>query len=267
MIRRLVIGWLLLALSVSMMAQKGFVPSRPQSDAALYERPIIGVRGGGILPWLSFGDDRLSSMPRDLIVRPSLAAFIEFPLHRIVTMAPELGYQKRGGSSTYWYANLHNETYEIKANTVTLRLPVVLYYPVSDRWKPYLFVGPDLAVALGGTISLSHPEGSPLNSYSMEITNYNYRRASVSAVGGMGVRYNIPLARITLVVKADAAINWGLTDTYSKQEHAGQSNPLNVSSYHLKGGRHLRGLEFHLGLGFFFNKPDGCGGFRSNCYL
>lgn len=267
MIRRLIIGCLLWALSASLMAQKGFVPSRPRSDAALYERPIIGVRGGGLLPWMSFGDDRLSGMPRDITVRPSLSAFVEFPLHRIVTMAPELGYQVRGGSSTYWYSNLHNETYAINAKSIALRVPVVVYYPVTDRLKPYLFAGPDLAVALGGTISLSHPEGSSLNSYSTEITNYNFRRASIGGVGGVGVRYNIPLSLITLVVKVDAAINWGLSDTYSKSEHAGQSNPLNVSSYHLKGGRHLRGLEIHLGLGFFYNKHDGCGGFRSNCYL
>lgn len=267
MARRFVIGFLLLVLSVSLMAQQRFKPTRPRNDAALYERPILGVRGGVSLPWLSFADARLDGLPNDLMVRPSLAAFVEFPLAKICTMAPELGYQVRGGSSTYWYANRYPETYTIKANTVTLRLPVVLYYPVSDRWKPYVFAGPDLGIALGGEIKLSHPENSPLPNHKTKITSYNYRRAFVSAVGGMGVRYNIPLALITLVVKADAALNWGLTDTYSKAEHDQQASPLNVSAYHLNGGRFLRGLEFHLGVGFFINKPDGCGGFRSNCYL
>lgn len=267
MVRRLVIGLLLLSLSASLMAQTRFMPIRPRNDAALYERPIIGVRGGALLPWLSFSDDRLSSLPHDVTPRPSLSAFVEFPLSRIVTMAPELGFQVRGGSSTYWYANRYSETYSINAYHVTMRLPVIVYYPVSDRLKPYLFAGPDFGIALGGNISLSHPEGSPLQDYSAVVNKYNFRRASVGAMGGMGIRYNIPLSLITLVVKADAAINWGLTDTYSKSELHEQSNPLNVSVYQIKAGRYLRGFEIHLGLGFFFNKPDGCGGFRSNCYL
>lgn len=267
MVKRLIIGCLLLTLSASLMAQKHFKPSRPRNDAALYERPILGVRAGGSLPWLSFTDSRLDGMPSDIIVRPSLAAFVEFPLARICTLAPELGYQNKGGSNTYWYANRYKETYSINANTVSLRVPVVLYYPVSDRWKPYVFAGPELGIAIGGNIQLSHPKHSPLKNYETKITTYNYRRTALNAVGGMGIRYNIPLSLITLVVKADAAINWGLTDTYSQREHNEQSSPLNVSSYHIVGKRYLRGLEFHLGLGFFFNKPDGCGGFRSNCYL
>ena len=52
MARRFVIGFLLLVLSVSLMAQQRFKPTRPRNDAALYERPILGVRGGVSLPWL-----------------------------------------------------------------------------------------------------------------------------------------------------------------------------------------------------------------------
>ncbi len=267
MIRRLVLISLLGLLATAMMGQQRFIPSRPPSDALLYERPVFGVKGGLTLPWLSFTDPRLMDLAPDVMPQRSLGAFVEFPLHRVVTLAPELDWQTRGGSTTYRYANHFPETYSIRAQYIALRLPVMGYYPVSDRLKPYLFVGPDLGYAFRGDIRLSHPKDSPLLDFTDTISSYNYRRLSLGVVGGAGVRYNLPLLLVTLVFKADVSFHAGLTDTYSWRELAGQSSPLNVSAYHLNGGRFLRGLEFHLGVGFFINKPDGCGGFRSNCYL
>ena len=267
MTRRIVLIGLLALLSIPLMAQKRFLPSRPTSDALLYERPVIGVKGGVTLPWLSFSDPRLLGLPHDVMPRPSLGAFVEFPVYRIVTLAPELIWQTRGGSTTYRYANLYPETYEIRADYLALRVPVMLYHPISDQLKPYLFAGPDLGYAFRGVIQLTHDEHAPLDNYTDTISSYNYRRASLGAVLGAGIRYNLPLTLITLVFKADAGLYLSLTDSYSRREVAGQSSPLNVSAYHLHGRRLLRGLEFHLGVGFFINKPDGCGGFRSNCYL
>ncbi|MBO4328652.1 MAG: PorT family protein [Bacteroidales bacterium] len=267
MTRRLVLIGLLALLSITLMAQRRFLPSRPASDALLYERPVFGVKGGVTLPWLSFTDPRLAGLPHDVMPQRSLGVFVEFPLHRVVTLAPELCWQTRGGSTTYRYAQRYWETYSIQADYLALRVPVMLYYPVTDQLKPYLFAGPDLGYAFQGVIQLSHDEGSPLPSYTDIISSYNFRRASLGAVAGAGIRYNLPLTLITLVFKADAALYMGLTDSYSKRELNEQSSPLNVSAYHLNGRRLLRGLEFHLGVGFFINKPDGCGGFRSNCYL
>ena len=127
--------------------------------------------------------------------------------------------------------------------------------------KPYLFLGPDLGFAFKGNIALSHPDHDlPDHSVGINYSNYNY--LYLGALGGVGVRFNLPLTLITFVVKIDAAVNWGFLDTYSKHEHIGIAIPQNVDVYHLQGNRYLRGLEVHLSLGYFINKPDACGIFQ-----
>lgn len=259
--RRLVILGLLLSLSVSLMAQKHFLPSRPRNDAALYEGPVYGVKGGLNLPRLYHTDPQLNQIPHDFLYSPSVSVFVEFPFLRPCTVAPELNYQRKGGSFSYFFNGQHKETYSLFADYVLFRCPVFFYTPISDRVKPYLFLGPDLGFAFKGNIALSHPDHDlPDHSVGINYSNYNY--LYLGALGGVGVRFNLPLTLITFVIKVDAAVNWGFLDTYSKHEHIGIAIPQNVDVYHLQGNRYLRGLEVHLSLGYFINKPDACGIFQ-----
>lgn len=261
MIRRLLILCLLLSLSASLMAQKRFFPSRPRNDAALYEGPVYGVKGGVNMPRLSYTDPQLKSLSPDLILTPSASLFIEFPFLRPCTVAPEISYQRKGGSFSYLYVNQYKETYSLYADYILLRCPVYFYMPVTDRVKPYVFLSPDLGIVFSGAIALMHPNHDQPD-YHAEINLSNYRYAYLGALGGMGVRFNLPLSLITIVLKLDAAVNWGFFDTYANHEHIGIAIPVNVNAYHIQGNRYLRGLEVHLSLGYFINKPDACGGFQ-----
>ena len=260
--RKWMIVLILMMLSLSLKAQQHFYPSRPRNNAALYEGPVYGIKMGVNCPRLYYSNAYLGEMSHDLMVTPSAGLFLEVPFLRSCTVAPELNYQQRGGSFTYLYDQHIKETYRLQASYLSLRVPVYLYIPISDRVKPYLFVAPELSRVVGGKVSMTHPD-QELPDYQVSINRSNIKYAYLGALGGAGLRINMPLSTITIVLKADVAINWGFLDTYSSLEHAGTSHPVNgVQSYHIDGRRDSRGVEMHLGLGFFINKYDACGSFQ-----
>ena len=251
---RLLILILLLFSAVTMTAQRHFYPSRPKDDAARYEGPVYGIKGGVVASRRYYSASALSDLPHDLLLRPSAGCFLELPLSRVFTIAAELNYQQRGGAKKYQF-NGNDEQYSLMAHYISARVPICCYFPVSDRIKPYVFFSPEVGVPLAGSIRLKgyyYDVETPIN-------NSNINRLYAGVLGGAGLRFNMPLSTITIVLKLDAAINWGLLDTFSRSEHAGAAQPLNLQAYTIDGSRQLRSLECHLSLGFFINKPDACG--------
>lgn len=248
---------LLFLMPMMLLAQGHFLPSRPRNDAALYEGPVYGLKGGINLPRLYYTDAHLSSLSHDLVITKSASIFVEIPFLRPFTIAPELNYQRRGGSFSYLYDMHIKEKYQLQVDYVSVRVPVFYYMPISDRVKPYFFLSPDAGVVVNGGISLTHPDHE-LPDVQTNLNMSNIKFVYVGALGGAGVRFNIPLSLITIVFKVDAAINWGFLDTFSKLEHANAAIPLNVDVYNLQGKRYSRGLELHLSLGYFINKHDAC---------
>lgn len=259
--RLLVIG-LLLLVAVSMKAQGPRYSKRSHDAAALLsEGPVFGLKAGVDFPRLYYTNPYLSTALRhDFLMSPSVSLFFEKPFLKRCTFAVELNYQQRGGSFTYDKGGV-DETYRLQAQCVSLRVPVYLYLPLSQCVQPYLFLAPDAGCVVGGDISLTHPNGG-LPDQSVDISYSNIKYTYFGALGGLGIRFNIPLSRVTIVVKLDAAVNYGLTDTYSKFEHNGMANAVNgINNYYIDGKRYSRGLECHLSLGFFINKFDACGWF------
>lgn len=259
--RSLVIG-LLLLVAFSMKAQGPHYPIRSQDASALLEEgPIFGLKAGVDFPRLYYTNPYLSSaLQHDFIMSPSASFFYEKPFLKRCTFAIELNYQQRGGAFTYDKSGV-DETYRLQAQYVSLRVPVFLYLPLSHCVQPYLFVAPDAGCVVGGDIFLTHPNGGLLDQ-SVDINYSNINYAYLGALGGLGIRFNIPLSRVTIVIKLDAAVNYGLTDTYSKFEHHGTAHAINgINSYYIDGKRYSRGLECHLSLGFFLKKLDACGWF------
>ena len=258
--KRWIICLLFLCLgAMPLMGQDHFYPSRPWDDAAHYEGPVFGIKGGLNIPRLYYTKATLSGLPHDLLLKPSASCFVELPLSRLFTIAPELNYQQRGGATTYRFNGLL-EQYSLEAHYVSVRVPFYCYAPVSDRFKPYLFLGPDLGAPIMGKIQIQLDKVGVTNEVNINGSNIN--RLYVGAVGGAGFRVNMPLRRITLVLKLETALNLGLLDTYAPAEHDGTANPINVQVYTINDHRWSRGLEFHLGLGFFFNKYNACGTFQ-----
>lgn len=243
---------LLFSTAIPLMAQRHFYPSRPGDDVVRYEGMVYGVKRGINCPRLYYTSNALRNLPHEFLLKKSYGCFVEMPLWGKFTIAPEFNVQQRGDSTTFKFAG-HKVGYSLLAKYVSVRTPVYCYFPVSDLVKPYLFLGPDFGVAVKGEI----------NGYgqTVGINSRNINRWYVGTLSGAGVRVNVPLRWITMVLKLEAALNMGLLDTYSKAEKEGTAHPLNVQAYTIDGHRYSRGLEVHLGLGFFLNKIDGCGRF------
>lgn len=242
-------------------AQGKFYPSRPHYKTDSYDGFVYGIKGGVNIPRLYYTNPSLSRLGHDTLVTPSASFFLEIPFGNW-TVAPELNYQRRGGSTSYVFSDTYKESYKLQADYVSLRSPLCFYIPLFARFKPYLFVGPDFGWVVGGSISLENlDEKQPENKKSVSINGSNMKRYYLGALGGLGFCFMIPLDNISIVIKTDAALNWGFNDTYSKLEHTSEANPLNVQAYSIKDSRYSRGLEIHLSLGFFFNKQDACGKF------
>ena len=252
--QRALILFLLLLNTVTMTAQRHFYPSRPRDDAARYEGPVYGIKGGLVAPRLYYSSSALCDLPHELLLKPSASCFVELPLSTDFTIAPELNYQQRGGATSYQF-NGQNERYSLLAHYVSARVSVCCYMPMSDRFKPYVFVSPEFGVPVAGSIRLK----SAYYDVETPINNSNINRLHAGMLGGLGLRLNIPMKSITMVLKLDAAVNWGMVDTFSPSEHAGTAHPVNLQAYTIDGRRWLRSLECHLSLGYFINKPDACG--------
>lgn len=258
---RIVFLLLLISGVIPAMAQHHYYPERPADDAVRYEGPIYGIKGGINIPRLYYTSEVLRDLPHVTQLKPSVSCFVELPMTKTMTIAPELNYQQRG-DSTYYRFNGSTVQYSLFAHYISVRVPVYCYIPVTDLFKPYLFLGPDLGVPVAGDIQLKSDPSIPGFGNTTKINSSNINRLYFGALGGVGMRVNVPFSIITMVLKLEAALNWGLTDTYSRAEHAGTAHPLNVQAYTINGHRYSRGLEIHLGLGFFFNKQDACGGFQ-----
>lgn len=226
---------------------------------------LYGLKGGATLPRLYYSDPSLGNLTHhDTLRLPSASLFVEFPLNRHLSLAPELNRQYRGGIVTYRNPAHRTTTYQMDACYLSLRVPVCYYLLENPLFSPYLLAGPDLGYAYQGSLLLDQP-GMPIPQKKVPINAYNLFRFHFGALAGAGLRLNLNLSRVIFVVKLDAALNWGLTDTFSPHEKDETSVPTNVHAYNHQGVRLLRGLEAHLGMGCIIKEgmKDACGNFKS----
>lgn len=231
----------------------------------LRAQTLYGLKGGATLPRLYYSDPSLGNLTHyDTLRLPSAGLFVEFPLHNRLSLAPELNRQYRGGVVTYRNPAHGTTTYQMDACYLSLRVPVCYYLIDNSFFSPYLLAGPDLGYAYQGSLILDQP-GMPIPHEEIAINDYNLCRFHLGALAGAGLRLNLSVSRVIFVVKLDAALNWGLTDTFSLFEKDETSQPVNVHAYNHQGQRLLRGVEAHLSLGCIFKGglKDACGNFQS----
>lgn len=246
----------------SLQAQKLGIPmSAPRID--YFKCFCIGPKLGINMPRLYYSNPYLQDLPHNFLTTPSLGLFMEFPLSSKLGLEIDVNYQKRGGATTYVYEQMYTVDYSLSADYVSLRVPFCYYFHATDALRPYLMLGPDFGGVVQGKISLSQPGlSNPENSIDVDQSNMNLYNLGV--IGGVGIRTALSISDLTLVIKADAAINWGLFDTFSEMEHAETVASSNVSAYNLQGKRLSRGLEVHVSIGFVPNvKDDVCDRFNS----
>lgn len=223
---------------------------------------LYGLKGGVNMPRLYYSNPYLSDLPHDFLLGPSRGVFVEFPIANRITLAPELNYQYRGGATSYRYQNQYDVSYQLQADYLNLRVPVCYYLSSEQSFKPYLLAGPDIGCAVKGAVKLKQT-GLPIDS--IPLNRSNIQRFYLGALAGAGIRLDINVSKILLVLKLDAAINWGFTDTFSPDEHHETAHATNINAYNHQGLRFSRGLEAHLSLGCVFKggMKDACGNFQS----
>lgn len=255
---------LLLVITCNFMEAKNpYYPTRTRDEAKINNGVIFGIKGGLNCPRLYYTNSYLTDLPHDFMMGVSASTFVEFPFLKIIAIAPEFNYQQRGGTTSYIYEEIYNVSYRVEAYYVSLRAPFICYIPASKTVRPYLFVAPDAGYVTSGRISLSQPE-LDIEGSEIRLNNSNINRYYLGLLGGAGIRMNIPLRGFTMVIKTDAAINFGFIDTFSESEHQETATSTNVHAYNHQGKRYSRGLEIHLGIGFIRNKEDDvCGHFNS----
>lgn len=247
---------------VSFSARGQNIPSCAM-EVNYYEKILFGLKGGINCPRLYYTNHYVSDLPHNFVIEPSLGVFVEFPFSERLALAPELNYQQRGGATSYVYEHDYNVRYSLKANYASIRLPLFGYMRAFRDVRPYLLLGPEVGYVINGEISLSQPGlDIPESHVHLNKSNINYWYAGM--LGGAGIRANLVFPKVVLVVKLDAAINLGFTDTFSEAEHNETATPTNVHAYNHQGKRLSRGVEINLSIGYIPEKKDDvCGHFKT----
>lgn len=261
--KKLVFTYILLLYAVVNLSAQGQILPSYAVETNYYEGLLFGLKGGVNFPRLYYTNQYVSDLPHDFVMGFSVGAFVEIPFNEWLALAPELNYQQRGGATSYVYEQEYNVSYSLKANYASVRLPLIGYLRTSRSVRPYLLLGPDVGYVINGEISLSQP-GLDIPDSHINLTKSNIDYWYVGMLGGVGVRANLVFREVVLVVKMDAAINFGFTDTFSDAEHNETATPTNVHAYNHQGKRLSRGLEINLSIGYIREKKDDvCGRFKT----
>lgn len=255
MSKRCFIISLLLLCAWSLSAQKPFRPT--VRKAKVSDGIVYGIKIGANSSRLYYTNPHLSVLPHDLMIGPSGSVFVEIPFLKLFSVAPEVNIQQKGGATSYVYEENYHVEYKLKATCVSVRLPLLVYIPISKYIKPYVFGAAEISKVVGGSISLSQP-GLEIPSVTLPILESDMRDWNWGPMVGAGLRVNLPLPHLTLVLKLEAAYNSGMTDTFSSQEHDETAIPTNVHAYNHQGARFIKGLELNLGVGFTPAKKSVC---------
>lgn len=260
MIRRFFITLFFFLCVWNIYAQSSFFPT---TNTKIDDGVVYGVKIGANSTRLYYTNPYLRGLPHDLMVGPTASVFVEVPFFYLFSVAPELNVQQKGGATSYIYEQDYHVEYKLSAVYASARLPLLLYVPISKYFKPYVFGAAEIGRVIGGSVFLSQP-GLEVPSVSLPVLESNMNMWNWGPIVGTGLRANLSLPHFTLVLKIEAAYGWGLSDTFSAQEHEETAIPTNINAYNHQGARYHKGLEFNVGIGFVPEPRSVCGQFNSS---
>ena len=229
----------------------------------------VGIKGGVNLPrMLYWGNDALSQLHQEISFRPVAGVFVEIPMGKTVMLAPEAMYVQRGTEMKYQHYSGSDVHYTLQVSYADLRLPVEIRWPLRPYLQPYLTLGAEFGMRLGGSIEMERTAPIFLKD-SIPVGDANMALLHSGAFGGIGIRSRIDLGSMDLVIKLSATYHQGLLDTYSTMEKEGTVTAGNVNAYQITGQRLPQGIEVNLGLAIPLNfdaKKDACSAFSHDRY-
>jgi len=234
---------------------------------------IVGLKGGYTINYMHFSDKDYNSLDGSTLNKPAYGLYIEIPIKKKLSIAPEVLMMERGMTKKYVWRNEIPTTDIIDAKYVDLRVPVIYRFLSGVSVKPYVFVAPDIAFCYGGTIDKNYDvepnvlqQNNITDPDAIEIAKSDavMSQFALSALVGAGVRYDINFQSFSLILKFDLGYNLGLTNTYSKAEKNGTAQLGNVNAYDPEriGKRFNRGFEAMLSIGLPLHFSEkGCSNF------
>ena len=194
-------------------------------------RIAIGIKGGVNIPRMYyFRNKPLSQLPQNVAFTPMGGLFVDIPLGDASTVSPEFVYLKRGTDLSYEHRSGMMVHYTMSVHYVDFRLPFEFRLPVKPYFQPYLVVGAEVGMRLGGQIHMDRTAPAALDQ-TINVGDANMGLIHAGAFAGVGIRSRIPLGSRDLILKFSASVHQGLLDTYSKAEKEGSVPAQNVNAF------------------------------------
>lgn len=228
----------------------------------------IGLKGGVNMPRMYYyNNEALQRLPQAYIFTLMGGAFVDFPMGNVFALSPEVVYLRRGTDISYEHRSGVKVHYSMSVRFVDFRLPLELRLPIKPYFQPYLTVGAEAGMRLGGEIHIDRTVPVELGQ-TIDVGDANMNLIHAGAFAGVGIRSRIGLGSRHILLKLNATVHQGVLDNYGAAEKEGSVPTVNVNAYQLTGWRLPQGLEVSLGVGIPLEKhlDDACATFANDRY-
>ena len=228
----------------------------------------IGLKGGVNMPRMYyFNNEALQQLSQTLAFTPMGGLFVDIPMGDAFALSPEVVYLQRGTDISYEHRSGAQVHYMMAVHYVDLRLPLELRWPIKPYFQPYLSLGAEAGMRLGGQIHIDRTAPIELDQ-TIDVGDANMNMIHAGAFAGVGIRSRMGLGNRHILLKLSASIHQGLLDSYGAAEKEGSVPAVNVNAYQVTGWRLPQGLEVALGVAIPLEKPleDACATFAKDRY-
>lgn len=228
----------------------------------------IGLKGGLNVPRMYyFNNDALQRLPQAFALTPTGGLFVDIPMGNILALSPEVVYLQRGTDISYEHRSGAQVHYTMSVHFVDFRLPFEFRLPIRPYLQPYLTVGAEVGMRLGGQIHIDRTAPIALDQ-TLDVGDANMNLIHAGAFAGLGIRSRVGLGSRHILLKLSATLHQGLLDNFGAAEKEGSVPAVNVNAYHVTGWRLPQGLEVTLGVAIPLEKhlDDACATFANDRY-
>ena len=239
------------------------------SKAQPVEKSVaIGLKGGVNMPRMYyFNNEALNQLPQKDTITLMGGLFVDIPMGEVLVLSPEFMYLQRGTDISYTHQSGAQVHYSMLVHYVDFRLPLEFRIPVNPFFQPYLTVGAEAGMRLGGQIHIDRTSPVVFDQ-TIDVGDANMNLIHAGAFAGLGIRSRVGLGSRHLLFKLSATVHQGLLDSYAAAEKEGSVTAVNVNAYQVTGWRLPQGLEVTLGVAIPLEKhlEDACATFAKDRY-
>ena len=228
----------------------------------------IGLKGGVNMPRMYyFNNEALQQLSQGYAFTPMGGLFVDIPMGNVLALSPEVVYLQRGTDISYEHFSGAQVHYSMSVHFVDFRLPLEIRLPIKPYFQPYLSVGAEAGMRLGGQIHIDRTAPIELDQ-TIDVGDANMNLIHAGAFAGLGIRSRIGLGSRHVLLKLSASAHQGLLDNYGTAEKEGAVPAVNVNAYQVTGWRLPQGLEVTFGVAIPLEKhlEDACATFAKDRY-